>query len=92
MVTARRMRLFAWSLAIGGLVATFGSLLILWSLGDWVSTVLHKHPAVVVLSLALPLMGLLVVLSQWVLGVRLTWIDGQLMFTDKRLPPDRDAR
>ncbi|HSP99662.1 MAG TPA: hypothetical protein VL049_20765 [Candidatus Dormibacteraeota bacterium] len=85
------MRLFAWSLAIGGLVATFGSLLILWSLGDWVGTVLHKQPAVVVLSVAMPLMVLLVMLSQWVLGVRLTKVDGQLMFTDKRSPPDRNA-
>ena len=42
------------------------------------------------LSLALPLMGLLIVLSQWVLGVRLTRIDGQLMFTDKRSPPERE--
>ena len=92
MVTARRMRLFAWSLAIGGLVATFGSLLILWSLGDWVSTVLHKHPAVVVLSLALPLMGLLVVLSQWIFGVRLRRIDDQWMFTDAAPPSDRGDR
>ena len=84
------MRLFAWSLAIGGLVATFGSLLILWSLGDWVSTALHRYPAVLVLSLALPLMGLLVLLSQWVLGVRLTRIDGQWVFTDSTAPAGRD--
>ncbi len=83
------MRVFAWSLAVEGIVATYGSLLILWSLGDWVSTALHRYPAVLVLALALPLMGLLMVLSQWALGVRLTRIDGHWVFVDRRLPAER---
>ena len=51
MSAARRMRIFAWSLPISGLVAGYGSLLILWSLDDLVSTMLHRYPAFVVLAL-----------------------------------------
>lgn len=84
MATARRMRLFAWSLAVAGLAGTYGSLLILWWLGDWVSTALHRHPAPIVLSLAVPLVLLLIALSQWILGVRLTRVDGHWVFSDKQ--------
>ena len=84
MSAARRMRIFAWSLPISGLVAGYGSLLILWSLDDLVSTMLHRYPAFVVLALATPLMVILVALSQWLLGVRLTRIDGQFVFTDAK--------
>ena len=84
MVAVRRMHLFAWSLALSGLTAGYGSLLILWSLGPWVSALLHRYPSAVVLSLAVPLFILQVVIAQWLLGVRLTKIDGQWVFRDKQ--------
>lgn len=89
MVAARRMRLFGWSLILCSLTAGYGSLLILWWLGDWISTAFHRYPGAFVLSLAVPLLILQVALAQWLLGIRLAKVDGRWGFQDREaLRPD----
>ena len=93
MAKPRRVRIFAWSVPLWGVLALYGTTRILTVLGEDGRRVLHAHPVIVFGGIFGLLIGLFVGVSQWLLGIRLVRRGDQLTFTDESsADPPSDQR